>query len=192
MESYNQIARFYAADRQYSAVGLAELDDLLERLPKGASVLDVGCGTGKPITEAILLHPESFQVFGVDSSEIMLEELRTNFPNVPVQCAQIQEFDYFGRTFDAVVSWGMMFHLSPEEQRSVIRNITSHLAPRGLFLFTSGKEAGMRLGMMYSEEFQYFSLGAEEYRKVLEASNCELLKEHFDIGENYYYLAKKK
>jgi SAM-dependent methyltransferase len=191
MQQYDRIARLYAAERPRSTIGLPELNDMLARLPQGASVLDVGCGTGKPITEAILLHPASLQVFGVDSSEKMLEEFRGNFPRVPVQCSPIQAFDYFERTFDAVVSWGMMFHLPPEEQRSVIRNIASHLAPQGFFLFSSGNEAGMRAGTMYGEDFAYYSLGAEEYRTTLEASRCALLDEHFDIGENYYYLAQK-
>jgi SAM-dependent methyltransferase len=192
MEVYNRITRFYAADRQHSTVGLAELNDMLSRLPTGASVLDVGCGTGKPITEAILLHPSSFQVFGVDSSEKMLEEFRINFPNIPVQCSQVQDFDYFGRTFDAVVSWGMMFYLSPEEQRRVILKIASHLAPQRFFLFTSGNESDTRLGTMYGEELRYFSMSSEEYQKTLEAGGCMLLKEHFDSGENYYYLAQKQ
>jgi SAM-dependent methyltransferase len=191
MDEYNRIARFYGSERQHSAVGLAELGGVLARLPDGASVLDIGCGTGKPLTEAILLHPASFQVFGVDSSEAMTEEFRRNFPHVPVQCSSIQAFDYFGRTFDAAISWGMMFYLLPEEQRSVIRNTALNLASQGFFLFTSGNEAGTRRGTMYGEEFQYYSLSADDYRITLEASNCALLEEHYDVDENYYYLAQK-
>jgi SAM-dependent methyltransferase len=192
MQAYNRIASEYARERHRSSIGLTELHDMLKRLPKGASILDIGCGTGTPLTEAIILHPASFQVFGVDSSEGMLKEFRNNFQHIPVQCSPIQEFDYFGRKFEAILAWGMMFYLTPEEQHSVIHNIASNLHPKGFFLFTSGNTMGTRLGTMYGEEFRYYSLSSKDYRNALESSNCILLNEHFDSGENYYYLAQKQ
>ncbi|MBD1210805.1 MAG: methyltransferase domain-containing protein [Ignavibacteria bacterium] len=199
MENYNLIAHNYANERSRSRIGLEEVRNLLDRLttnrlpnglPEGASVLDVGCGPGIPISECILQHSAEVRLFGVDSSQEMVKLFRANFPDVPVQHASILDFDFFGRKFDAVISWGMMFHLSVEEQIRAIRSIASVLKPGGYFLFSSGNEAETQHGMMYDVEFSYFSLGAESYRSVLQANGLTVLDEHFDEGENYYYLAQ--
>lgn len=191
MDSYSRIASKYATERQHSTIGVEELTDVLNRLPQGASVLDFGAGTGLPLTKQIVRHPHQFKVFGVDSSLRMVNIFRENFLAIPVQCASILDFDFFSETFDAVHSWGVMFHLTEEEQRKAIRTIASRLNPQGYFLFTSAKESGARTGTMYGEEFHYVSLGAEEYRKCLVKHGFILLNEHFDIGQNYYYLAQK-
>lgn len=209
MENYNLIAHNYATERSRSRIGVEEVRNLLDRLPnglssnelpsnglpsnglpKGASVLDVGCGTGIPISECILQHPAQVKLFGVDSSREMVKLFRANFPDVPVQHASILDFDFFGQKFDAVISWGMMFHLSVEEQRLAIGKIASALNPGGYIFFSSGNEAETQHGTMYDVEFSYFSLGAEGYRSVLQANGLTVLDEHFDEGENYYYLAQ--
>lgn len=203
MENYNLIAHNYANERSHSRIGLEEVRNLLDRLSSGlsgsglpdglsevASVLDVGCGPGIPISEYILQHPAGVRLFGVDSSREMVKLFRANFSDVPVQHASILDFDFFGQKFDAVISWGMMFHLSVEEQIRAIRSIASALKPGGYFLFSSGNEAETQHGMMYDVEFSYFSLGAEGYRQVLQTNGLTVLDEHFDEGENYYYLAQ--
>jgi SAM-dependent methyltransferase len=199
MENYNLIAHNYANERSRSRIGLEEVRNLLDRLttnrlpnelPEGTSVLDVGCGPGIPISECILQHPAEVGLFGVDSSQEMVKLFRANFPDVPVQHASILDFDFFGQKFDAVISWGMMFHLSVEEQIRAIRSIALAMKPGGYFLFSSGNEAETQHGIMYDVGFSYFSLGAEGYRSVLQANGLTVLDEHFDEGENYYYLAQ--
>jgi SAM-dependent methyltransferase len=191
MDNYNVIAQKYALERSTSAIGLPELEALLNTLPKGASILDFGCGTGKPISAAIVQHPHQFRLFGVDSSSEMVGIFSANLPNVPVECASILAFDFFSMTFDAVVSWGVMFHLNEEEQLIAIEKIAKALRRGGYFLFTSGKEAGMRHGRMFEIDFDYYSLGAEAYRQALSNHGLTVVDEHFDTGENYYYLARK-
>ena len=152
----------------------------------------MGCGTGKPITEAILRHLPSGKVYAVDSSEAMVEIFRTNFPNVQVVRATIASFDFFDTQFDAVISWGVMFHLSEEEQRQAIAKVASAVREGGYFLFTSGQESEVQHGKMYDVDFSYRSLGAEEYRRLLLQHGLTVIDEHFDKGENYYYLAQKQ
>jgi SAM-dependent methyltransferase len=191
MEQYTRIAHEYAAERKRSNIGTEEIESLLQMLPKGASILDVGCGTGQPISEYISRHPHQFKLFAADSSDAMTEIFRRNLPDIPVQCSSILTFDFFGQTFDAVVSWGMMFHLTPDEQRSAIERISAALRNGGYFLFTSGNEADTRHGAMYGVEFAYYSLGSEEYREVLRQHGCTLIEDYVGEGENYYYLAQK-
>jgi SAM-dependent methyltransferase len=127
----------------------------------------------------------------MDSSAKMVNIFRNNFPNIPLQHASILDFDFFSEQFDAVVSWGVMFHLTEDEQQSAIQRISSALKNGGYFLFSSGKEAGMRSGAMYGVEFSYYSLGVKGYRESLAKQGITLLSEYLGEGENYYYLAQR-
>ncbi len=133
------IAEWYASQRT-DETGVPELTELLSALPSNASVLDVGCGTGLPLTRVLIDH--GCQVVGVDSSPNMLRTLPANFPEVPTICAPIQDCDLNGRTFDAAHMWGVMFFLPLPEQVKAIAKVASVLKPGGWFLFTSGDEAG--------------------------------------------------
>src|SRR4051794_7104917 len=120
MHEYDLIADWYAQDRSHS-IGLPEVQAVAQMLPPGASVLDVGCGSGIPLTR--FLVESGFDVLAIDSSPAMVEKFRTNLPDTPVVCEQIQRCDLAGRTFDAAISWGVMFHLTPAEQRQAFAKL---------------------------------------------------------------------
>ena len=89
--------------------------DWSQTLPSGARVLDLGCGTGSPISQALI--ERGFNVYGVDASPMMVAAFRARFPGVPVECAAVEDSDFFSRTFDGVVAWGLFFLLDVEVQR---------------------------------------------------------------------------
>jgi SAM-dependent methyltransferase len=70
--SYNKIAHawgsarsgFFGREREY-------IDAVLSAVPKGSTILDVGCGTGRPMAEYVI--SQGHHVVGVDQSEEMLE-----------------------------------------------------------------------------------------------------------------------
>lgn len=194
MHEYDLIAEWYASQRT-DATGVPELTALLASLPASPSVLDVGCGNGLPLTR--LLIDRGCQVLGVDSSPNMLARFALNFPDVPTICAPIQDCDLTGRTFDAAVAWGVMFHLPNPEQVKVIAKVASVLKPGGAFLFTSGDEEGAKDGPpfegapMNGVRFFYYSFSRDEYRDLLREHGLTLEKTHIDEGKNMYYLARK-
>src|SRR6516165_187568 len=135
-------------------------------LPGGATVLDLGCGTGVPISQALIEH--GFNVFGVDASPKIVAAFRASFPAVPVECAAVEDSDFFGRTFDGVIAWGLFFLLDAEVQRKLITKIGRVLQSRGRLLFTAPNESGSFPPDAMTGRPQ-FSLGYEEYRMALEA-----------------------
>ena len=139
MREYDLIAEWYATDRDHGT-GIPEVTALSDSLPRGASVLDVGCGTGIPVTRALVAAGHS--VLGVDSSTEMLRRFQVNCPGTPFLRAQIQSCDLEGRTFDAAVAWGVVFHLTREDQVRAFETISSALKPAGPFLFTAGDKDG--------------------------------------------------
>lgn len=186
---YEGVASEFIAGRGRgsSGIGVSAVVDWSESLPGGATVLDLGCGTGAPISQALI--ERRFHVYGVDASPTLVAAFRARFPSVPVQCAAVEDSDFFGRTFDAVVAWGLFFLLDEQAQRSLIKKIAGVLRNGGRLLFTAPSENCSWLDAMTGR--RSISLGYEEYRKALEAQGLSLVGIHSDEGKNYYYSALK-
>lgn len=189
MHEYDLIADWYAAQRT-GHMGVPEVTALAASLPAGASVLDAGCGTGLPLTRVLVEH--GFQVVGVDSSRELLARFQANFPQVPVLCAPIQSCELQTRRFDAAIAWGVLFHLSHEEQEQAIANIARALKPGAAFLFTSGDAHGSIDGEpMNGVPFRYHSYSVDGYRGLLRAHGLNLEATHTDPGGNLHFLSRK-
>src|SRR3954462_4923429 len=114
---YEDIAEAFTRVRTVS-IGPNVVRKWAKGLRPGASVLDLGCGNGVPISEVLI--QEGFAVHGVDASATLGAKFRERFPNATVECASVEDSAFFHRRFDAVVAWGLMFLLSPETQRNLI------------------------------------------------------------------------
>ena len=77
--------------------------------PSPSRILDIGCGNGVPIIEALV--NAGHRVVGLDSSAGMLDRFRANLPGTPVARGDARQCPFRDRTFEAAFSWGMMFHL---------------------------------------------------------------------------------
>jgi cyclopropane fatty-acyl-phospholipid synthase-like methyltransferase len=157
-------------------------------LSGGATVLDLGCGTGIPISQALI--EDGFNVYGVDASPKMVAAFRASFPTVPVACAAVEDSDFFGRTFDGVVAWGLFFLLDVDVQRRLIAKIASVLRRGGRLLFTAPSQSCSWSDALTGRTS--ISLGYEAYRKALEAEGMLLVGTWLDEGENHYYFAQKR
>ena len=188
MNEYDKIVDWYAANRQ-AHIGIEEITKLMVTVVPGAKVLDLGCGNGHPISQWLI--GRGFDVYGIDSSEKMIELYQRDFPNAQVACAGIETSDFFGTTFNAIISWGVFFHLAAPDQELGICKAAQALEPDGVFLFTSGKEEGVSQSYMDGVMFTYTSLGSAKYRALLAANNLELVDEYSDASDNYIYVARK-
>jgi SAM-dependent methyltransferase len=171
-----------------TGVGVNAVRQWARTLPRGAAVIDLGCGPGFPITEVLVA--EGLTVFGVDAAPSFVQAFRRNLPDTPVVCEPVQESRFFDRTFDAVLAWGLMFLLSPEDQQRLIQRIAGILAPAGRLLFTSPAEPLVWNDAMTGLESS--SPGAEEYRRQLAAVGLFVSSEYEDEGQNHYFDAFKK
>ncbi|MGH9627565.1 MAG: class I SAM-dependent methyltransferase, partial [Bryobacteraceae bacterium] len=183
---YEAIAEAFTRARTIS-IGPRIVRKWAKRLQPGASILDIGCGYGIPISEALLR--EGFAVYGVDASETLVAKFRERFPNAAVECSSVEESQFFNRTFDAVVAWGLMFILPPDTQRSLISKVARTLNINGQFLFTSPREpCSWRDGMT---GLSSVSLGHDVYAEELAARGLVLVGNDEDEGQNYYYFAAR-
>lgn len=183
---YEAIAGDFARART-PTIGPRVVREWAKTLPRGTAVLDLGCGHGVPISQALL--EDGFTVYGVDASPTLVSKFRERFPQVQVECSPVEDSLFFSRTFDAIVAWGLMFLLPVETQHSLIGKIAHALNRHGRFLFTSPQQACRWIDGMTG--LPSISLGQEVYERELAAQGLALTGNDQDEGENYYYFTVK-
>jgi 2-polyprenyl-3-methyl-5-hydroxy-6-metoxy-1,4-benzoquinol methylase len=168
-------------------IGASTVRAWVRKLPKNSIFLDLGCGTGIPISKVLM--DEGMTVYGVDASPSMVKAFQLNFPNNPVACEAAEESSFFNRQFEAIVAWGLLFLLPLETQKTIIRKSASALQTGGRLLFTSpGKKTKWKDAMTKGLSV---SPGAEWYKERLTHSGLLLIEEFEDEGENHYYHSVK-
>lgn len=153
------------------------LDAFADALAPGASVLDIGCGSGVPIARYLIAR--GFAVTGIDSSATLIGLCGKRFPQAEWRVADMRTLD-LGRRFDALIAWFSFFHLSPDDQRAMFPIFGLHAAPGALLTLTSADEEGVAIGEWQGEPLYHASLAPEEYRALLTANGFEVLS--FTVG----------
>lgn len=184
---YESIAEAFIKARRPS-IGPTVVRRWAKTLPAGASILDLGCGSGVPISEALL--QDGFAIYGVDASKTLVAKFRERFPGVPVECGSVEDSPFFSRSFDAVVAWGLMFLLPVSTQRSLIGKVARALNRHGHFLFTAPMDAGTWTDAMTG--LPSYSLGLKDYERELVAHGLQLDGNDVDEGDNHYYFTTKR
>ena len=146
-------------------------DRFTARLSPGDTVLDVGCGSGRPMAAALL--ERGFRVTGVDSSARLVAHAACALPAGRFVQADMRTLD-LGETFAGVLAWHSLFHLSPGDQRIALPRLLAHAAPRATILFSSGPREGYVVGSWRAEPLYHGSLGPEAYETRLAAEGFQV------------------
>jgi 2-polyprenyl-3-methyl-5-hydroxy-6-metoxy-1,4-benzoquinol methylase len=80
---YEAVSKEFFASRgnnrtRSTAIGVKEVRKWAKTLPRGTSVIDLGCGPGFPIT--VVLVEEGLQVYGVDAAPSFVAAFQRNLP----------------------------------------------------------------------------------------------------------------
>ena len=119
-------------------------------VPRGATVLDAGCGTGRVAVE---LARRGYVVVGVDSDPSMLE-VALEHPGVEWHEDDLATLDLDDR-FDLVVAAGnVVVFLEPGTEAQVVGRLAGHLVPGGLLV------SGWRTDRMTRAEYDALVAGA--------------------------------
>lgn len=140
---YDLIADTYEQERSMD-IGINYVRMFVQLLPHPEdccqnSVLDIGCGTGLPLTR--FLATSKLKVTGIDISSKMIEKAEMNVPFASFMKGDIITAG-FENQFDGILAWDSLFHIPIEKQEMVIRKILALLKSNGVFLFTSGGTYG--------------------------------------------------
>jgi SAM-dependent methyltransferase len=132
---YNTIASAYLAARSVDSEDVRLLDDLIQRLPQGARVLDAGCGAGVPVTRFLSQY---FQVVGVDFAEVQIQLARQLVPQAHFVCQDITKLSFPDATFDAICSYYAIIHIPRHAHEALLQDFYRLLKPSGLALLCLG------------------------------------------------------
>jgi len=115
--------------RTFSADSSSFLDPFVKMLPPGASLIDVGCGSGRDL---LWLQNLGFQVTGFEQSP-GLADLARKYTGCEVIEGDFETYDFNDIKFDAILASGSLVHVPHNQLLPVIQNIKPALGQNGLF-----------------------------------------------------------
>lgn len=166
VDLYDRRAADWIADRG-GALTEADrlwLDRFTAHLRPGDAVLDVGCGSGRPMAAALI--ERGFRVTGVDASANLIAHASADLPEGRFLQGDMRTLD-LGQTFAGVLAWHSLFHLSAADQRITLPRLLAHAAPTASVMFSSGGHEGFIIGAWRGEPLYHGSLGPQEYETLL-------------------------
>lgn len=173
IDHYERHASEWDADRRNSGWNDKPWHDrFINALPKGASVLDLGCGAGSPV--ALHMVKCGMRVTGIDSSPTFISLCRERLPDQEWMVGDMRTLS-LGRLFDGVLAWDSFFHLTYEDQRRMFAIFASHAAASALLMFNSGPAHGEAIGSYRGEPLYHASLAATEYETLLTQAGFEVV-----------------
>ena len=150
-------------------------DVLLERLPKGAKVLELGCGLGLPTTEQLA---KKFAVTGVDISAQQIALAQQNIPVVQFIHADMTKLDFPKGSFDAVTAFYSIIHVPRQEHANLLSKIASWLRPGGLLVITMGAnsiETQLNENWLGGLPMYWSNFDSETNRRLVEETSLNIL-----------------
>ena len=167
------------------------LDDFLSLIPQSSRILDLGCGSAKPI--AAYFIAQDYAVTGVDSSDVMIAMARQNFPEQNWIEADMRTV-VLTQKMQGILAWDSFFHLSPADQRQMFAQFSKFAESGTVLMFTSGPSEGEAIGDMFGDALYHASLSPQEYRTLLQQHGFDVLKmvaEDAECAGHTVWLAQK-
>jgi SAM-dependent methyltransferase len=145
----------------------------VDALPKHAKVLDLGCGSGRPIGQ--YMAERGLSLTGVDSSPTMISLCRSRLPDHEWIEADIRGLS-LGRSFDGILSWDSFFHLDHNDQRQMFAVFAKQAATAALLMFNTGPAHGEAIGSYRGDPLYHASLSPNEYDALLSRFGVDVIE----------------
>jgi SAM-dependent methyltransferase len=169
---YQRHADTWDQERGKTLVERTWLDRFRAELAPALPILDLGCGSGEPVARYLL--EQGHRVVGVDTAPALVALSRARFPDERWMVGDMRVLDLNER-FGGILVWGSFFHLTPDDQRAMFPIFARHAAPGAALMFTSGPEAGERIGTFHGDALYHASLGPAEYEALFAANGFRVL-----------------
>ncbi len=135
----NDTLRYYEQNARAFVAGTVDVDmsahhrRFLEHLPPHASILDLGCGSGR---DSRIFGDLDYRVTAVDGSPELcrMAEQLTGFP---VRCLLFEELDY-SDAFDGVWACASLLHVEKEKMQRILGLVARSMKANGI-LYVSYK-----------------------------------------------------
>jgi SAM-dependent methyltransferase len=171
---YEKHATAWDSDRQNSSWNDKLWHDRFAgELSGGAAVLDLGCGSGRPVAQH--LHEHGMHVTGVDSSPAMIAFCQSRLPDHVWIVADMRTLSLC-RRFDGILAWDSFFHLDHDAQRGMFAVFAAHASASAVLMFNTGPEHGEGIGSYRGDPLYHASLDANEYETLIRQFGFEAIE----------------
>ncbi len=177
---YDIIGERFFENRSQNLMEEKYLELICSLIPKQGNILDLGCGSGKPIFE--YFKNRGYQVVGVDASEKILSIARENFPEDEFFLMDMRQLK-LEQKFNAIIAWHSFFHLEGKDQEKMFKIFQEQLEPNGVLMFTSGNELAEAWSENYGQDLYHASLSPEQYQELLAAHQFKLIQHSIEDPE---------
>jgi ubiquinone/menaquinone biosynthesis C-methylase UbiE len=110
-------------------------EEVIERAPRGSTVIDLGCGPGTVLRFIRDKRPDLTLIGAdIDPTIICIAEEKAAGTNIQFHVASIDEVPFEPQSADIVVSSLMFHHLDEPVKRKALEQIRRILRPNGIFL----------------------------------------------------------
>lgn len=178
-ETYNLIAKDWHEQSIPDDWWIEGTNSFISLLPKGASVLDVGCAGG---IKTQYLVERKLNVTGIDFSENMIKLAKERVSGVNFFVYDMNELDALEETYDGIYLSAVLLHVPKDQVVALLRKIVRRLKNGG-YLYIAVKEkreteqeeevkVENELGYTYERFFSYFTV--EEVTKYLMLAGLHL------------------
>lgn len=190
---YEAVAKEFMAVRSDNGCAIVrQWAELIASKRPDANVLDVGAGSGLPLTSVLV--DAGLNVSAMDASQTMVASFKKRFPAVEIACEDAlceppNLSRFFGKRFDAIMSIGLIFLLPEDKQQELIRRFSVMLCPDGHLLFSAPRQTCEWIDILTGLPSK--SLGADVYFEIMEHHHLKVLDEFDDEGQTHYFSVQK-
>ncbi len=189
--NYDKVVSVSDEDNAYPFAGYKSVLGEIYKIIRNRDVcdiLDIGFGTGI-LTKK--LYDDGYKIFGIDFSKEMIKIASEKMPN-----ANLIEFDFSkgfpkkvnNKNFDIIISSYAIHHISDEQKKDYILELTKHLNENGLIIFgdvifetkKDMEECKTQAGDYWDDEEYYIIV--EEIKKQLPSLKIDFIKKSYCSG----------
>lgn len=171
------------------------LYEFLSFLPKGARILDAGCGPGR---DAMTLGEEGYEAVGIDITPEMVELAKASEPKLEFLQKDMRKTGFKEEEFDGIWANASVIHFSKEEVADVLKEFSRVLKPSGILFVSVLKGEGEKKHAMkyfYEGELPVSFYDKDEFSVLLERSGFRVLRcieDADDHDEWLNFICRKK
>ena len=171
-QGYDKAARDYDANRnQFKSTDL--LERLSQKLKKGSTMLDLGCGSGRPVDEWLVKR--GYGVIGLDVSEKMIEMAKRYVPEGKYNVKDISRLKPNEYEVDAIVAFYSIFHTPREQQGELYRTLATYLQEGGLLLTVGGNGEWEGIEEFHGVKMFWSQHSPEKNHELVEKAGFKIL-----------------
>lgn len=185
IETYNKTADKYAAN--VDGMYLKEkAEKFFTFIPKGASILDLGCGHGR---DAKIFTEKGYKVVGVDLSDVLLEKAKKNAPKADFRLMDIVNMELPENSFDGVWAIASLLHIEKKDIPGVAKKVYDILKPDGVWYISvkEGEGEVLKPDKRYNGAEKFWSFfKKDELESLLRSSNFTILESNVSSSDSSY------